>query len=84
MWSDKEGTKFQEMILKPVAMFENPFFHSPHKLVLCDFWLTMDKPAGNSSINLLIILTVIISEKFEDTKAATRSRKTRKTRQKGT
>ena len=34
------------MILKPVAMFENPFLKSPHKLVMCDVWVSHETPAG--------------------------------------
>lgn len=48
MWDGLDGSREEDikmMILKPVAMFENPFFKSPHKLVLCDFWVTPDKPS---------------------------------------
>ncbi|CAC5398559.1 glnA [Mytilus coruscus] len=47
MWDDVEGKpeNFKEMILKPVAMFKNPFFRSPHKLVICEFWLNMETPS---------------------------------------
>ncbi|XP_062579089.1 glutamine synthetase-like [Saccostrea cucullata] len=48
MWNsiNQDDSEFFDMIMKPVAMFENPFLKSPHKLVLCDMWLTLDKPAG--------------------------------------
>ena len=48
MWDDVEGKpeNLKEMILKPVAMFENPFFRSPHKIVLCEFWLNMETPSS--------------------------------------
>ncbi|XP_061176276.1 glutamine synthetase-like [Saccostrea echinata] len=53
-WNDANRKEFTVMIMKPVAMFENPFLSSPHKLVLCDLWLTMDKPAD---INTRVKLT---------------------------
>ena len=48
MWNDVQGRleDLRDVILKPVAMFENPFLKSPHKFVLCDIWLSMDEPAG--------------------------------------
>ncbi|XP_048771208.2 glutamine synthetase-like isoform X2 [Ostrea edulis] len=48
MWNsiNQRDSEFFDMIMKPVAMFENPFLKSPHKLVLCDMWQTLDKPAG--------------------------------------
>ncbi|XP_052104619.1 glutamine synthetase-like [Mytilus californianus] len=48
MWNDVRGRleDLKDMILKPVAMFENPFYKSPHKLVLCEFWITKDQPAA--------------------------------------
>lgn len=49
MGKDLEGNDFCEMILKPVAMFENPFFKSPNKIVFCDVWRSKDEPAGNHS-----------------------------------
>ena len=52
MWNDVRGRleDLKDMILKPVAMFENPFYKSPHKLVLCDFWISKDQPAGNNTL----------------------------------
>ncbi|XP_062592490.1 glutamine synthetase-like [Saccostrea cucullata] len=52
-WNDAYRKELTLMIMKPVAMFENPFLSSPHKLVLCDLWLTMDKQAD---INTRVIL----------------------------
>lgn len=46
MVKDLEGNDFCEVILKPVAMFENPF-PSPNKIVFCDVWRSKDEPAGN-------------------------------------
>lgn len=48
MWNSisQKDSEFFDMITKPVAMFENPFLKSPHKLVLCDLWKTNDEPAG--------------------------------------
>ena len=48
MWNSiyQKDTDLFDMITKPVAMFENPFLKSPHKLILCDMWKTKDEPAG--------------------------------------
>ena len=48
MWNDVQGQikDFVQMLLKPVAMFHNPFYKRPHKLILCDTWLTDEEPAG--------------------------------------
>lgn len=52
LWNNAEQKDSQEMILKPVAMFENPFFHSPHKLVMCDVWVSMETPSGKFRVNV--------------------------------
>jgi len=59
MINHSEREDYRDMILKPVVMFENPFYRCPHKLVLCEFWVTMDTPAGN----LLIIMLYSSYEK---------------------
>lgn len=48
MWNSiyQKDSEFIPMLTKPVAMFENPFLKSPHKLVLCDMWKTNVEPAG--------------------------------------
>ena len=46
LWNRVDQVDSEEMILKPVAMFENPFLKSPHKLVMCDVWVSHETPAG--------------------------------------
>ncbi|KAJ8321547.1 hypothetical protein KUTeg_000903 [Tegillarca granosa] len=36
----------KEMILKPVAMYRDPFRRGRNKIALCELWETMEKPAG--------------------------------------
>lgn len=49
IFKDLEGKDFCEVTLKPAAMFENPFFKSPHKIVFCEIWITKDEPAEINS-----------------------------------
>lgn len=60
IFKDLEGKDLWEVILKPAAMFENPFFKSPHKIVFCEIWITKDEPAGNFNAYTSITLCRII------------------------
>jgi hypothetical protein len=57
MWNSiyQRHSDLMDMIIKPVAMFENPFLKSPHKLILCDMWKTLEKPAGMFLIGLKVM-----------------------------
>ncbi|XP_022294671.2 glutamine synthetase-like [Crassostrea virginica] len=53
LWNRPDQVDSEEMILKPVAMFENPFLKSPHKLVMCDVWVSHETPADfNTRVGL--------------------------------
>ncbi|KAJ8321546.1 hypothetical protein KUTeg_000902 [Tegillarca granosa] len=46
MFKTFEGVEQRkELVLKPVVMYRDPFRRGRNKMVLCELWATMDKPA---------------------------------------
>lgn len=69
MWNDVRQESFFEMILNPVAMFENPFFKSPHKIVLCELMKTAKEPADINTRRTLEKTLKTLSKKDQLKKA---------------
>ena len=51
MFDNLEGNEPRpEMFMKPVALFKDPFRRGRHKIVLMEFYKTLDTPCGKYNI----------------------------------
>ena len=66
MFDNLEGTEPRpEMFMNPVALFKDPFRRGRHKIVLMEFYKTLDTPCGKYHIeynigSIPVVLLVFI------------------------